>query len=240
MRRPLGRYGFVSESVDHGFERGPAGALDLRSQEIEVQNELHFVTFVSLAQQGTALSFRDAREDITTVVGLERGRYETLWSRIPVRGPVQLELSGAENQPPVISCTGFIEDQSGDNDRDLSPFRVGELADPFTLRPLVLEHGDGQGATEDDPLVPVAVTEVQEGVQNLSLYVYLPTAADSIDLSYKPDAEDEVIGTIHVKGGTKGFVRVLDRIPVRGPGRVGAVANIAAGRSGIVYGFFSS
>jgi len=225
MRRIIGKYGFAmaSEEANAYGEQQPVLRLDLREVDPRVMETIHFLTVVPHESSaapgpdvpargaGSFLGIRDAREDRYIIEGPPVTRFVPAWERIPVRGPIQVEIGG------ITRCTGYVEDEGPDVEYVLRPLSLTDVEIDYL--PLVLTAEEADRPFGDVP----------EGIWNVSICAHVPDENDSVDLKYVPRDAKEPVATITVQGGERRFLQVLERIPVRGPGRIVVDAHLTVG-----------
>lgn len=229
MRYPLDIYGFSSpwREIESDDRQNLSAKLDLRgASDPEVLRFLTIIPVVSQAQP-VEVRHRDLREDTQVVYFPRATRFQPILDRFPARGPVQLEVGGLEAANPTV---GFYE-LEGDTGAEtvLTPFEGPTPGAGTFLLPLHV-YGASEG--------PVTLSRVREGLINISLFLHAAEAADFVDFTFTPEARPDRAESLHVVGGTPRFVRVLDRIPVLGPGTLTMDVHVTTGPVA-VYGFFS-
>jgi hypothetical protein len=221
---PFGTYGFAPVPLE----------ADLLSLPEDVQDTLYFFTsFYSYIGDATDLIAGQVDEvDDLTEVELGKGQpFTVALRRYPVRGPIRFFVRPTSS-PTTRVMLGYLETEEPDVEVNLQPMLLaGVPAAPFEVLPIVVSSTST--GTE--------VCVVAHQTVNLTLFVAAPDADDTIRFQYTPDDDPDAATTflVNLLDGQTGFVKVVDRIPVQGPGTVTVDVTIATGPV-VIYGYLSS
>lgn len=215
MRIPLQTYGFSLNT-----ERP---ILDLRNAVEGTEDILYFLTLRhhSSTAGGRSIRVIDDRDDGPIITFPRVSAGETLFERLPVRGPVAVAIN---TLAAIFSTafTGHVELEGPDY--------------PTFFIPLATQVFEEVGTGR-------LVCRIEASV-NLSLFIHSPDVASKCLLRFVPDEPSDLpVLPVQIAGPSDptdhGFVQVFDRMPVFGPGRVEVDIDSVNGGPIAIYGFLS-
>jgi hypothetical protein len=217
MRIPLQSPGFSLDESRH--------LLDLR-YNAEVRDTLYLVT-LQAAGEGFAnpiLHFLDEHDDGPAVTFGATDPYQVVVNRFPVRGPIALSTRRSVDEGDDAAFVGYVTLEGPDYPTFMQP-----------ISPVVLPEGTTSN---------IVLTRI-ETQANLTLFVHLADQENACRLRFVPD--DEAVRLprpLRVVGPDltsdvldTGFIKVLDRMPVVGPGTIYVDHETTAPMQ--IYGFLS-
>lgn len=219
--------------------------IDLRNQgniEDGLQDQLYFLTVRNVATQGvfsdmssnglaSGVTFVDDKDDPTIVIT------PTL-ERFPIRGPMAVRVAE--------SVDGYLEDTSERPERRLMSLVTGE-----ELRPRRIHVKPVSERLSTDPTA-FTLMEVGPDSVNATLFISVQTPPDEslfVKVTFTPDDSDVDVWSREFAGLfdetdpdhpilLKGFGRVMDGVPLSGPGKL--VLTYGSGEGDVVlYGYVS-